>query len=118
VRLLRPLAVALVAGCATTAADEPTQATHALVPYAVHEECAKLAPGDRIDYTFQADAAIHFNIHYHDGPAVVEPVTRERVTADAGVFVAALAHDYCLMWEAGAAPAMLDYRMRVRRADR
>jgi hypothetical protein len=47
---------------------------------------------------------------------VLAPIVREKVYADSGVFVPRLARDYCLMWEAGPAGAMLDYRVRPRPA--
>jgi hypothetical protein len=107
---------AMIGGCATLDADGPKRVTgHALAPHGMHEECAKLAPGDRLEYTFTSDEPVDFNIHYHDGAAVVEPITRNRVPEDAGVFAPALAQDYCLTWEAGAAGATLDYRLRIRR---
>jgi hypothetical protein len=89
---------------------------HPLTPYAIHEECAELKPGDRLDYTFESTEPVDFNIHYHEGDAVAMPVVRERSRGDAGVFAPPLARHYCLMWEAGAAGALIDYRMRVRPA--
>ena len=38
----------------------------------------------------------------------------DQTTGDAGVFLPKLEHDYCLMWEAGPAGALLDYRIRLR----
>ena len=89
---------------------------HPLTPYGIHEECLRLAVGDRVDYDFSATAPVAFNIHYHDANAVVAPVVREGVRADSGVFAPRLAQDYCLMWEAGPAGAVLDYRLRLRAA--
>jgi hypothetical protein len=111
---------ALVAACASmSVADDDKQVdAQELEPYGEHEECAKLAAGDRIEYSFGSDAPVNFNIHYHDGAAIVEPIVREAVRQDAGVFAPLLVQDYCLMWQAGSGGAMLDYRMRVRRAAR
>ena len=98
-------------------ADAPKAvAGHPLPPYEVHEECVELKPGDRLDYTFESTAPVDFNIHYHEGSAVAMPVVREKSRGDAGVFAPPLAHHYCLMWEAGAAGALIDYRMRLRPA--
>ncbi len=119
--LARVVAVgALIAGgCATDVVDGPKQVTAlTLSPYALHEECAKLAPGDRLEYTFTSDAPLKFNVHYHDGAAIVEPISRDGVSEDAGVFAPILTRDYCLMWEAGPTPASLDYRIDIRRARR
>ena len=58
-----------------------------------------------------------FNLHYHEGNAVVMPVVREQSREDAGVYAAQIAQDYCLMWEAGPAGATIDYRIRVKPRD-
>lgn len=89
---------------------------HPLAPYAMHEECVELKPGDRLDYTFESNEPVDFNIHYHEGNAVAMPIVREKSRGDAGVFAPPLAHHYCLMWEAGAASALIDYRIRLRPA--
>jgi hypothetical protein len=87
-----------------------------LTPYDIHEECLRLAVGDRVEYEFSATEPVDFNIRYHDGNAVLAPIVREKVYADSGVFVPRIAQDYCLMWEAGPAGAVLDYRVRPRPA--
>ena len=79
--------------------------------------CGWLA-GDRVDYDFSATLPVAFNIHYHEGNAVVAPVVREGARTDSGVFAPRLAQDYCLMWEAGPGGALLDYRLRLRVAAR
>ena len=111
--------VLTLAGCAATPAIEPGKAlevrAHPLPPYEVHEECASLRPGDRLHYRFESTAPLTFNIHYHEGKAVVMPVTRERVSADEGTFAPLAAQEYCLMWEAGAAGTTIDYTLRLTR---
>lgn len=87
-----------------------------IAPFAVHEDCADLAPGDRLDYRFESTEPVAFNIHYHDGKLVVMPLTRDGVTTDAGVFAPQVRQGYCLMWEAGKAGATIAYRFGVRRA--
>jgi hypothetical protein len=108
-----------LAGCAATPAIEPGKPlevrAHPLPPYEAHEECASLRPGDRLHYRFESTAPLAFNIHFHEGRAVVMPVTRDRATADEGTFVPLAARDYCLMWEAGAEGATIDYAVRLTR---
>jgi hypothetical protein len=91
---------------------------HPLPPYAIHEECVKLLAGDRIEYSFKASAPLHFNIHYHEGNAVVMPLSRDKVDSDTGRFDVKVEQEYCLMWEAGAAGTPLDYRVRLVRGKR
>jgi hypothetical protein len=110
--------IALAACAADTATPDHPKVVrdHPLAPYDIHEECLRLAVGDRVEYDFSASEPVDFNIHYHDDNAVVAPIVRDKVDADSGVFMPRLAHDYCLMWEAGPAGAMLDYRIRLRPA--
>jgi hypothetical protein len=102
-------------GCATDPylLDRPrSEAGVEIAPYALHEECFTLDVGERIDFYFSSTESVAFNIHYHDGNAVVMPVSREHATEDSGEFVADRKQIYCMMWEAGAEPALLDYRVR------
>jgi hypothetical protein len=111
------LAALLVAGCAAKPADprEPKVVReHAMSPYVIHEECLPAAVGDRIDYYFASTFPVDFNVHYHEAGAVVMPIVRDKSTGDSGVYVARIAHEYCLMWEAGPAGTSLDYRLRLR----
>jgi hypothetical protein len=112
-----PLMLAAVGAVACSAdpyrLDGPRSAAgFELAPYAIHEECAALERGNRIDYYFSSAEPVAFNIHYHDANAVILPVVRERVTEDSGDFTADRKQVYCLMWEAGARPTVLDYRIR------
>ncbi|HVF63288.1 MAG TPA: hypothetical protein VNE58_04770 [Casimicrobiaceae bacterium] len=89
-----------------------------IAPFEAHEECVKLVAGDRLEYSFEAQFPLAFNIHYHEGNAVILPLTRENVKADSGEFKVLLPQDYCLMWEAGPSPTPLDYRVRLIRPGR
>lgn len=111
----------MVGACAETplATGEPRVVEKmSVAPYAIHEDCALLTPGDRLDYRFSSTEPVAFNIHYHDGNAVVMPISREGATSDSGIFAPSIAEGYCLMWEAGAAGALLDYRIELRRRPR
>lgn len=115
------LAVALLASCAGAKPDPDAGESASalpLSPFAVHEACVKLAPGDRLDWRFESKMPVDFNIHYHDGPSVVMPVTRAASFGDAGIYVAAIPHDYCAMWEAGPIPTLIDFRVRPIRSGR
>ena len=108
----------LLAACATEpplAVDRP-KVVHGqdIAPYAIHEQCVHLAIGDRLDYDFTANEPVDFNVHYHEGRAVVMPIVRDKVRQDSGLYIPILGQDYCLMWEAGAAGALLDYRLSLR----
>ena len=116
---------ALIASCALAAAacasapagpDAPKKvAAQNIAPYAQHEECLPLAPGDRLDYRFTSSSPVAFNIHYHERNSTIMPVVREGVTADSGIFQPSARQEFCLMWEAGGVPVLVSYRIAVRR---
>lgn len=109
----------LLAGCtaAPIEAGTPRNVDRLVVaPYAMHEDCVRMTRGDRLDWRYASSAPLAFNIHYHEGNAVLSPVVREHSTADSGTFEATLAQDYCAMWEAGAQGAIIGYRILLRRA--
>jgi hypothetical protein len=87
-----------------------------IAPYAVHEECVLLRAGQRIGYLFRATVPLAFNVHFHDGNAVIEPVSNAGTLGESGEFSADRDQTYCLMWEAGAGGSVLEYRVeRLRR---
>jgi hypothetical protein len=111
--------VAVAAGCASeplTLAEPRAVSRMPLAPYEARDECVRLAQGDRLEYRFEASEPVAFEIRYREGFAVIAPVVRDVSRGDAGVFVAALPRDYCLVWEAGVAGALVDYRLRRRAA--
>lgn len=83
-----------------------------LAPYAIREECFRLDRGERIDFYFSSTADVAFNIHYHDANAVVMPIERAPTREVSGDFESDRREIYCLMWEAGAEPALIDFRLR------
>ena len=110
------LALAACAGTTLDHAEWLSGKDIPLAPYGMHEACTALEPGDRLDWNFHAHEPVAFNLHYHEGNAVVQPIQREGVREDAGIFTPTLAQRYCLMWEAGAAGAVLTFDAHVRRA--
>lgn len=111
-----------VLACATPASIEPNTPKYVreldIPAYNIREDCVKLVPGDRLDFSFESSQPVDFNIHYHDGNAVVMPYSREASRAAADVFRPRIAQDYCLMWEAGKDGALVEYRVHLRRSAR
>lgn len=85
-------------------------------PYDKREVCADTRIGDRVDYRFEASEPVMFSIGYREGGATLLPWNRGPTTTDSGIFPVLYAQRYCLMWQAGGAGAMLDYRVVVHRA--
>ena len=118
----RSAALALIvaaAGCASeplTLAEPRAVSGMPLTPYEARSECVRLAQGDRLEYRFEASEPVTFEIRYREGFATIAPVVRDASLGDAGIFVAVLPRDYCVVWEAGVAGAVVDYRLRRRTA--
>jgi hypothetical protein len=108
----------LFGGCAEKpiAPGQPKAANIDLAPYVMHEECVDLVQGDRLDYRFESNEPVKFYIYYRDSNMVVEPITRNGVVEDAGVFAPRITARYCLSWEANAAGALIGFHANVRRA--
>jgi hypothetical protein len=113
-------AAAAVAALAVVAcADDPYRldaprsgAGVELAPYTLHEECFTLDAGERVAFHFESVAPVAFNIHYHEGNAVIMPIERAHATQESGNFNADRREVYCMMWETGAEPTLLDYGVR------
>jgi hypothetical protein len=86
---------------------------HALAPSGIHEECVDLEARERIEYAFASGAPVAFNIHYHEGNAVIQPISRDGTREERGELEARVPQTYCLMWEAGREATTLDYRFRL-----
>jgi hypothetical protein len=115
------LAPCCFAGCAATqvTSDAPRVVTAMdMPPYEIREDCVRLVPGDRLDYAFEATEPVAFEIRYREGVAALSPIARGFVRADSGIYFVSLAREYCLVWEAGPAGALLDYRLRLTPAAR
>jgi hypothetical protein len=117
-KVLCGVALAAAAVACTTAPIVPgvprAVARVVIAPYQSHDECVRLAQGDRLDWRYESTEPLAFNIQYREDQAVLSPVVREDSTTDSGMFEARLAQDYCLTWESGPAGAIISYRVLVR----
>ena len=97
------LAFALLPAAAI-AADPASSVKHAftatVAPGGVHEECVRLGQDESRKWEWTANAALDFNIHYHEGSEVLYPLKRDSLMKDKGTFRAKIAQDYCWMWTA------------------
>jgi hypothetical protein len=62
------------------------------------EVCGPLKAGQTIVWSFEADAPMNFNIHYHVGKDVHYPKQQDKVRTQQGELLVDLAQDYCWMW--------------------
>jgi hypothetical protein len=72
--------------------------TLSLAPLEFRELCLDLTALDELEYDFQSDQPVDFNIHYHDGPTIRFPVNLTGITGHAARFVPEKDQSYCLMW--------------------
>ena len=115
------VAALMVSGCASAPPDpDAARGMDALeiAPYRAHESCLKLDDGDRLDWRFESRAPVDFNLHYHDGASIIMPLTLDASYGSAGIFRAIVPQEYCAMWEAGPAGAIVTYRIKPIRAAR
>ncbi|MGF1609703.1 MAG: hypothetical protein ACFCUQ_09930 [Kiloniellales bacterium] len=72
--------------------------TLSLAPFEFRELCFKMTVREELQYDFQSDHPLEFNIHYHDGLTIHYPVRIVETAADSGRFVPEKDQSYCLMW--------------------
>jgi hypothetical protein len=91
--------------CAATAAHGAEPATPGDYEFRMpagksHEICTPLKKGEGIEFTFQTDAPVDFNVHYHDKSKVVMPLDVPGVMRQTHRVVAKVSNTYCMMWTA------------------
>ncbi len=107
------LLLALVfAGCASTG---ETGGTIRIEGHSAYEDCFTMKPGDSMDYAFESQGPLDFNIHYHEGGQVIYPVSKTGVTSEKGTCEAETTNYYCLMWtNPHGKPVWLGYSCEVK----
>ena len=77
------------------------------------ELCGGLTQGQAIGWSFDADQALDFNVHFHEGKDVVFPEKQIAVTKASGTLNVAVKQDYCWMWSnKSATPTKLTARLK------
>ena len=77
------------------------------------ELCGGLTQGQAIGWSFDADQALDFNVHFHEGKDVIFPEKQTAVTKASGTLNVAVKQDYCWMWSnKSATPATLTARLQ------
>ena len=110
-----PVVALLLTGCAQAPAalDAPRiGADIAIAPYASYRECMALQDGERITWRFSTSTPVAFSVRYRQDSAIVLPVDIASTTTEDADLAIQQSADYCLLWEAGAAGSLLDYRVQ------
>ena len=77
------------------------------------ELCGKLPAGLKVRWDFEASSALDFNVHYHEGKAVVFPAKLAATAAAQDTLRTLIEQDYCWMWSnKSAAPATLSVNLQ------
>ncbi|MEP5766609.1 MAG: hypothetical protein ABJ308_18570 [Halieaceae bacterium] len=104
--------MSLVFFAALALAQQVSQAL-TIAPGAIEEPCYPMQKTDRLEFSFSADQALDFNLHYHDDEGVSFPLNFKAVQHKEGVFIAPEPQTYCLMWtNKQAEPVKLEYQLR------
>ncbi|WP_088286010.1 hypothetical protein [Ideonella sp. A 288] len=69
-----------------------------LLPGKFAELCGPLQAGQTVEWSFEADQALDFNIHYHVGSDVRYPARQDRVARLQGQLAVDSPQDHCWMW--------------------
>ena len=72
--------------------------TLSLAPFEVQEVCFEMAALDEIQYDFEADRPVEFDIHYHEDFTIRFVAELNGITVNADKFVAEVGRSYCLRW--------------------
>jgi hypothetical protein len=79
------------------------------------ELCGSLSPGQTVNWSFDADGALNFNIHYHAGKDVRYPKRLNQTYRSRGKLAVKSSQDYCWMWtNKSATPAQLAVRLELK----
>jgi hypothetical protein len=64
----------------------------------VHEECIALSEGQTLKFSYEANAVLEFNLHFHHGKDVTYPL-KGKYSIYSNTYLATQKNDFCLMWE-------------------
>lgn len=82
----------------TMPSDRPLVRQLAAPPRDFVELCTRLQAGTVLDWAFESEAPVAFNIHFHQEDAVKYPEGISGVTAAKGRLAPSASHDYCWQW--------------------
>ena len=87
-------------------------------PGKFEEPCFPMALADQLQFSFESDAVLDFNIHYHEGKDIFFPVELSAITRYEQNYFAPISHQYCMMWtNRGETPVTLRYQYRLLRRE-
>jgi hypothetical protein len=102
------IAFAVISALATSAhadlvdvpwqADATAQGEWQIAPGKFAEWCTQLRQGEKVQWRFDADAPLNFNVHYHEGKEVRVPAKQDAASKSEGLLDVPSDQHYCWMW--------------------
>ncbi|RDX36431.1 hypothetical protein DZA50_05040 [Kangiella sp. HD9-110m-PIT-SAG07] len=92
----------LFGGSMSAMADSQTNKHYILVTTHqndIGEICPEMDEGQTLDFEFESNHEIEFNLHYHEGEIVKYPIEPQKLSSLNKVFKAPIKQTYCLMWK-------------------
>lgn len=78
--------------------DGSSQREFQVAPGKFAEWCTKLRQGEKVQWEFDSDAPLNFNVHYHEGREARYPAKHDAATKAEGSLEVAADQHYCWMW--------------------
>ena len=65
----------------------------------IGEICPEMDEGQTLDFEFESNHEVEFNLHYHEGEKVSYPIEPQKLNSLNKAFKAPIKQTYCLMWK-------------------
>ena len=92
----------LLTGSMAASADSLTNKHYVLVTTHhndIGEICPEMDEGQTLDFEFESNHDVEFNLHYHEGEKVNYPIKPQQLSSLDKAFKAPIKQTYCLMWK-------------------
>jgi len=85
-----------------------------LKPKRYFEKCVDLSPVQQLEYGFNSNGALSFNLHFHEEGEKYYPVKEDSVSEMENTFKAEKRGYYCMKWgNSGSEDVKMDYHFKI-----
>ena len=85
-----------------------------LRPNRYFEKCVDLSPVQQLEYGFNSDRALSFNLHFHEEGEEYYPIKIESISEMGNTFQAEKRGYYCMKWgNSGSEDVKMDYHFKI-----
>ena len=79
-----------------------------------YEKCVDVSDSQQLQYSFNSQAPLSFNLHYHDEGVIHYPVKEDSIDELENIFQPEKRGYYCLMWgNSGEKEVEMDYHFKI-----